>query len=240
MNSETSAVANSFLMLVLCFIPILIITIQAIVFLIRAWREAGNMGISKQVRKKVITNSAIFSLIPSLPIIIIMAVLMPALGKYLPWLRLSVIGSAMYENMAADIAVKSFGLSGIADSGLTPSIFVSVAWVMTLGVIMYPLANILFLKKYDSGIKKAQAKGSFIEKAIPAMFIGIMALYVGPYLVAFDNILIITTVITSGAFVFLFEYIGKRSKAKWLKEFSFPLAMLTGMISAALLSPILS
>lgn len=240
MNSETSAVANSGLLLVLCAVPVAIIAVQAIIFLVRAWKEAGRLGISMETRRKVITNSAVFSIIPSLPIIIIMAVLLPALGKYLPWLRLSVIGSAMYENMAADMTVKAFGLSGVADSGMTPSIFISVAWVMTLGVILYPLANIFILKRFDSGIKRGVSKGGFMQYGITAMFVGVMAVFVTPYLVRFSNPTGITTVFVSAVAIGIFDLLNKRFCISWLKEFSFPLSMVIGMASAIPLSGLFS
>ena len=43
---------------------------------------------------KVVKSSALFSVVPSLPIIISYMILMPVLGKFFAWLRLSVIGSA--------------------------------------------------------------------------------------------------------------------------------------------------
>ncbi len=232
MNSETSILANSGLMLILCVIPIVIVTVQAVIFLMRAWREADRIGIDKGVLKKVVVNSAIFSIVPSLPIIIIMAVLMPALGKYLPWLRLSVIGSAMYENMAADMTVKAFGLSGIADSGLTPSIFLSVAWVMTIGIISYPIWNIIALKRYDMKITSMKGKGGFIEKAIPALFVGVMAVLGIPQLVNFSNPTGITTVIIAGISVVLLDKIANKTGISALKDFSFPISMVIGMVSA--------
>ncbi len=234
MNSETSAVANSTLMLLLCGTVIVIVAVQAVIFLVRANKEAGNLGISKEIRKKVIVNAGLFSILPSLPIVIILAVLLPVLGQYLPWLRLSVIGSAMYENMAADITVKTFGLSGVADSGMTPSIFLSVAWVMTLGVILYPVANIVFLKSYTGGIRKAQSKGGFLHVGVPSMFVGLMGVYAGPYVVNFKNPTGITTVVVAGVLVFAFDAIAKKSGVGWLKDFSFPLAMVAGMASAIL------
>ncbi len=238
MNTETNLVANSGLMFILCLIPIVIIAIQAVVFLIRAYREAGNMGITAATRKKVIINSAVFSIVPTLPIILIMAVLMPALGKYLPWLRLSVIGSAFYENMAADMAVKAFGLTGIADTGMTPSIFISVAWVMTLGVLMYPLANIFFLKSLDKGFKKMKSKGGFLAKITPAMFLGLMAAYGGSYVANYQNYLSIVAILTSGVLIFLLGAIAKKSGQKWLNDFSFPLALIGGMAAAIIVSSI--
>ena len=232
MNNETSLISNSGLMLILCIIPITIVIVQAVVFLNRAWKEAERIGIDKGILKKVAVNSAVFSIVPSLPIIIIMAVLMPTLGTFFPWLRLTVIGSAMYENMAADITVKAFGLAGVADPGMTPSIFLSVAWVMTIGIISYPIWNIIALKKYDKKLSSMKNKGGFIEKAIPALFTGVMAVLGAPMLVDFNNLTGITTIIVAGILVMLLEKIAKKTEISALKDFSFPISMIIGMASA--------
>jgi len=232
MNNVTSQFVNSPLMLILCLIPIVIVLFQAVVFMLKAWKEAKKIGIETSVLKKVVVNSAVFSLVPSLPIVIILAVLMPTLGRFFPWLRLSVIGSAFYENMAADMTVKAFGLSGVADTGMTPSIFLSVAWVMTVGIISYPILNIIALKGYDRKMTKMKSKGGFIEVAIPAMFIGLLAVLGIPNLVNFKNPAGITTIIIAGIFVTIMDKIAEKTGIKALKDFSFPISMLIGMASA--------
>ena len=238
MNPVTSQFLNSPLMFILCLIPIVIVLFQAVMFLLKAWNEADKIGIETSVLKKVVVNSALFSLVPSLPIVIILAVLMPTLGKFFPWLRLSVIGSAFYENMAADMTVKAFGLSGVADTGMTPSIFISVAWVMTLGIISYPLLSIFALKGYDRKMTKMKSKGGFIEVAIPAMFLGLLAVLGVPYLVNFKNPTAITTVIVAGIFVIIMDKLAAKTGVKALKDFSFPISMVIGMASAILFSSI--
>ncbi len=240
MNPETMAIANSGFMLLLCAIPIAIVLFQAIIFLIKAWREAKAIGIPVSTLKRVATNSAVFSIVPSLPIIIILSVLMPALGKYFPWLRLSVIGSAMYESMAATTTVKSFGFMNLVDSHITPSIFLSIAWVMTLGIISYPIANIIFLKRYDTTVTSLKRKGGFIEQAIGALFIGFMAVMGIPELVNYKNPVGITTIIVAGLVAIIIEKFAKKSeKGSILKDFSFPISMIVGMASAIPISKIL-
>ena len=39
--------------------------------------------------------------------------LVPSLGRYFPWLRLSVVGSAAYETMVANMAAEALGLESI-------------------------------------------------------------------------------------------------------------------------------
>lgn len=238
MNPATQAVANSNLLFVLCAAVILIVVIQAAVFLFKAWNRGGALGISSETRKKVITNSAVFSVVPSIPIIIVLSTLIPTLGMYLPWLRLSVVGSAMYENMAADTTVKTFGLYGISDPGMTPSIFLSVAWVMTLGVISYPLINALFLKRYTGGLAKMKQKGGFIQVAIPAMFVGLIGPMAVPSIVNFENPAGIAAIVIAGISVLSMNKIAEKTKVASFKEFSFPLSMVIGMVSAAVINNI--
>jgi len=232
MNSETAAIANSTVFLLAAGAVILIVVLQALIFLAKAWRRGRELGISNATMKKVATNAAVFTIVPSLPIIIIMSVLMPPLGKVLPWLRLSILGSAMYETFAADTTVKTFGLMSLTDTGITPAIFISILWVMTLGVIFYPLMNIFFLKRFDTTMTNLRKKGGFIELAIGAMFIGLMVAIGVPMLVNFKIPTYITTIFVSGIVVVLLEKMTDKTGISALKDFAFPLSMVIGMASA--------
>lgn len=92
--SDHFVIANSPLMFLLCGIVILYVLGQSLFFMIRAWKHGKAIGLSTQTMKSVITGSALFSIVPSIPILIILVMLMSALGNYFPWLRLSVIGSS--------------------------------------------------------------------------------------------------------------------------------------------------
>ena len=138
-------IANSNILFILAGLTVLVVVLQSVLFINKAMKRAKEMGIEKEVIKKTITNSAIFSVIPSLPIIVMLLALSIPLGRYFPWLRLSVVGSAVYESMAANVAVVAMGLKDISDPNLTPTIFGVVMWVMTLGIIWGILFNISFM-----------------------------------------------------------------------------------------------
>lgn len=121
-------------MAVLCGAAILFVLVQSALFFRMAQKRALELGITSSDIKKVVKSSAIFSVIPSLPIIISYMILLPALGKFFPWLRLSVIGSASYETMAANMAVTSYGFAGLGVSNFTPEVYGAIAWVVTLGL----------------------------------------------------------------------------------------------------------
>ncbi|MDR1649396.1 MAG: DUF5058 family protein, partial [Synergistaceae bacterium] len=135
-------VANSSLMFFLCFAVIVFVLLQAVLFIRLAWRRGAELGIERATMKKAMTNAAVFSIVPSLPIVVMLTVLTFNLGKYFPWLRLSVVGSAAYENMAADMVAKASGLAGIADPGFDLPIFTMAMWVMSVGIIWGIVFNI--------------------------------------------------------------------------------------------------
>ena len=101
------SVANSPVMAAFCGLAILVVLVQAAIFFRTAWKRALELGFEKKDLMKVVKSSALFSVVPSLPIIISYMILMPVLGKFFAWLRLSVIGSASYETLAANMAVTS-------------------------------------------------------------------------------------------------------------------------------------
>lgn len=94
------SVANSPVMAAFCGLAILVVLVQAAIFFRTAWKRALELGFEKRDLMKVVKSSALFSVVPSLPIIISYMILMPVLGKFFAWLRLSVIGSASYETLA--------------------------------------------------------------------------------------------------------------------------------------------
>ena len=105
--------ANSTTMAILCGITILIVLLQPVIFMIVAFKRGKELNMTDQEMKEAARSSAIFSIIPSLPIIVSYLLLVPSLGRYFPWLRLSVVGSAAYETMVANMAAEALGLESI-------------------------------------------------------------------------------------------------------------------------------
>jgi hypothetical protein len=232
--------ANSGIVFLICGIPIILCVVQSIIYIRMGVKETKALGMNQTNVKKAITNSAIFSILPSLPIVVSVAALMPALGKYVPWLRLSVIGSVAYETACADMTMKGLGYSGMGDTSMTQAAFVSVVFVMCIVSVVWPLANVIGLKFYDKKLKKAQAKpGGFMKVAAGAMFIGLMCVVFVPRTVNAADPVGIVTCLVAGVAVLLIEKVAKALKIKVLADFSFPIAMILGMITAIISTNIL-
>lgn len=226
-------IANSNIMFILTGLTILVVVLQSILFITKAMKRAKEMGIKKEVINKTITNSAIFSVIPSLPVIVMLLALSVPLGRYFPWLRLSVVGSAVYESMAANVAVVAMGLKDISDPNLTPTIFGVVMWVMSIGIIWGIVFNIFFLDKLDKYTKKAKAtKNAFIPIFSGALFSGMLAVLSVPHVANTKKISGIVSFVAAGIAVMIFQKIGKNPKFKVINEFSLPIALIVGMAAA--------
>jgi len=232
-----SFIANSSIMALLCGGAIVFAMVQSVLFFRLAYKQAKEVGLTKSDIKKVVKGSAIFSIIPSLPILISYMILLPALGKFFPWLRLSVIGSAAYETMAANMAVTGFGYDGLGGANLSPNIYGSIMWVVTLGVMVSSL-TVLILRRYDNKMQEVTAnKSSFGALVGPIMLLSLMAAFSTPYLTDFSNPVAIITIIVSAGSMVLIDKLSK--KYATLKEFAFALSMVLGMVSASIATSII-
>ena len=148
---------NSPILFVIVGAIIALVLAQSVFFLIRAVKRAKQLGISSSTVKKTISSAAIFTIAPAVAVLIGVVALSKSLGIPLPWLRLSVIGSITYETVAAGNALESAGLS--AGATITdPAIYVTVAWVMTVGIAAGLVLVPFVTKKIQSGMTKMGMK----------------------------------------------------------------------------------
>jgi len=248
MNHYLNSVnASSFYLIVAIILAF--ITVMCVVFLMKSYRAGVKLGMDKKVLKKTITASATFTLLPSISILLGVIALSGTLGVPLSWLRLSVIGALQYELNVAEIAAQSVGLSGLVISELNMKAFVTIALVMTAGILGGVICCIFFLKKYLGKVQSApkkenSGKPGFGAHATTAMFVGLCAAYIGSYIgkaVPRDgsDIMPILVAIIAACIMAVFEYfIQKKGKAV-LENFSLAASMLLAMASAVLIQMIL-
>ena len=147
-------IANSWWMYMLGVIVVVFVLAGCIFFILRAFKDAKKKGMDQKKLKKVVINSAIFTILPSISILIGVVTLSGTLGVPLPWIRLSVIGALHYEGAAVKTALDAFGVETITNN----EVFVTIAWVMTLGILTGPLFCLFGFKAYDKKVlSKAKA-----------------------------------------------------------------------------------
>jgi hypothetical protein len=218
-------VAGTFIIFVLC---------QAIFFLVRAYREGINIGMEKKVLRRTIKTSIAFTVAPAVSILLGVITLSKFLGLPLPWLRLSILGAITYELTAAASAAATMGIS-ISEAITSGQIYVTILWVMTLGIIPSMLLIPLFLKKFQSGmsvIKKRDPVWS--EHFMTALFMGMISAFLGVVfkdvsqgLVGFISVFVM---MFSAAVMIVIGLLLKKYKVKALEDYALPISMLSGMV----------
>lgn len=228
------------------------ITVMCVVFLVKSYKAGVKLGMDKNVLRKTIVSSATFTLLPSISILLGVIALSGTLGVPFSWLRLSVIGALQYELNVAEIAAQSLGLTGLQVSELSESAFVTIALVMTVGILGGVFCCIFFLKKYMNKISKKPAskettkdtgdkKPGFGAYATTAMFVGLCAAYIGSYIgkavprEGFDVMPLIVAVIAA-ACMGVFEFFIQKKNVKVLENFSLAASMLIAMAAAVLIN----
>ena len=251
MNEYLSRVNAGYFYLIVALV-LAFITAMCVVFLVKSYRAGVKLGMDKKVLRKTITASATFTFLPSVSILLGVIALAGSLGVPLPWVRLSVIGALHYEGTAADVASRAAGMSGLNAAELTGDTFVTIALLMTVGIMWSVIMCIIFCKWYAKKLAGKPEQEAAAGEAVPvekkkkgfgdvmfiAMFIGLVSAYIGSYVGVFTSsgdYMPITVAVVAGAVMAICEYITKKLKQEWLESFSMALSMLVGMSAAVLL-----
>ena len=224
---------NSGFVYLLSAIVIAFVFASAFFFLVRAWRQARRLGIGTGTLKKVMASSAVFTIVPSISILMGVVALSKALGIAIPWLRLSVIGSLSYEATAAAAAASAFGydLSMPIDD---PRIYTAIVWAMCAGTLPAFVIVPLFCRKIERGMMKIENKDRrWGEILITSLFIGMLSVFVGVQFAGVTQGLTgwvpVFVMISSIVIMVLCERLSKLPSWKWVESYALPLSMLGSM-----------
>jgi len=222
-------------MAVLCGVTILIVLLQPVLFVMLALKRGKELNMPKEELKEAARSSAIFSIVPSLPIVVSYLMLVPLLGRYFPWLRLSVVGSATYETMVANMAAQAFGLESMAVDDIPLDVFVAIIFVVSIGILGGNIFNVIFLKTYDKGVESVKSRNAALVPIITsAMFLGMYGTFAAPYLTSISDLPMISAIVSAGAMSIVMSRVSKAVPK--LKEFAFPISMLTGMFISCIVN----
>lgn len=237
---------NSAPMYLICGAIVAFVAVVCVIFLIRAYRAGKALGMDTTKMKRVIVSSATFSVLPSVGILLGVIALSGNLGIPWPWLRLSVIGALHYETQVAQAAAEQVGMSKLSASEMTPQSFATIALLMSVCIMWGMVLSIFFNKKYTKklGSDGGSGKAGFGDKAMTAMFIGLVSAYIGSYIGSFvsndglfsfsGDYLPLIVAATSALVMALFVFLGEKKKLAWVDNFSIAGSMIAGMAVAVL------
>lgn len=219
---------------------IALVLAQSVFFLVRAVKRAKELGIAKGTVTKTITSAALFTIAPAVAILVGIVALSKSLGLALPWLRLSVIGSITYETVAAGNAIEAAGQT-MSELVSDPSIFITIAWVMTVGIA----AGLVFVpfvtKKLQSGMSKIGMKDKkWGEIFNNAMFLGMISAFLGYVFCDVglifkgdtSGLIPVCVMAVSAVVMAVLGLLATKTKIRWLTDYALPVSLVAGMASA--------
>ena len=231
---------NHPILFVIVGLIIAVVMAQSVFFLVKALKRAKELGIKKEVIKKTITSSAVFTIAPAIAVLVGVVALSKSLGIAVPWLRLSVIGSITYETVAAGNALEAAGMS--AGSNITDSaVFVSIIWVMTVGIAAGLVLVPFVTKKIQSGMSNIGMKDKkWGEIFNNAMFLGMISAFLG---YVFCDVSLVFKGDTSGLIPVCVMFVSAvvmaicgilatKLKLRWLTDYALPMSLVGGMAAA--------
>ncbi len=194
---------------------------QSIVFYKKAYQRGLEMGITKHQLRETTRSSAIFSIVPSIPILIGLVAMIPLFGDAsIPWIRLSVLGSVSYETYAA-VAIKD--AAQVTTLMENMSVYSAAVWTMTISIMSGLLVLIFNYKAYTKKLAEIRKKDSrWATILIAALFMGLVGT-IGAQQVVLGSYNLIALLISMAIMAILG---GLSFKFKWIEEFALPVSII--------------
>lgn len=227
-------IISSPLLLIMVVIGLLYITGFSVVYLVKAKKRAIEMGITKEEVNGIVKSSAVFSIVPSLSIVIGLIALAAAMGTVWSWWRLSVIGSLSYETQIASslAAVLGFGSTTEMMANASGEQFGVVMILMSVGMLSGFLILIPFGKKLSTSVDKTKGGNGWSSVLSGCFMLVLLAVYV-PVLLICDTIQALV-MITGLVVALILSALASKPGMEWLNNFIMAGSMIVGMLSSLL------
>lgn len=236
-----SSILNSPLLYALVIGGIAVVFLISVFFFVRARKRCLELGISQKEFNATMRGCIVFSIVPSIAVIIGLFSLAPLLGTPWPWFRLSVVGSLQYELMAADLAATGAGYESLAafSASEDPSALGAVMFAMSIGIMAGMVCNIFLTKRIcKTASSFTQKSGPWGALAISCFLTCMMCTFLPAQMIS--GIIPLLTVIVSAAVTIILTKVAIKMNIRWLADYIMSFALIIGMAAAVVFTNILA
>jgi hypothetical protein len=214
--------------IIICVLYIL----SLIILIIRkSWVRALETGYHKEQLWRVVKMSVSYAFVPSIAVLVGFFTLVPMLGIPLSWWRLSVVGNTSYEIMAANMAMKTAGVTDV--SSATAREFILIMYVMALGIMGGMVISVILSENIQKGTFKLRTVDRrWSALGVSTYMLTILIVFIVPIFLGFSVALL--TLLTSAMLMIILKLLIGKFNMIWLNEFSLTISMLTAMVSSVL------
>ena len=225
-------IISSPLLLTMVIIGLVYIVGFSLVYLKKAYSHCLELGISKSELKTVIKSSLVFSIVPSLSIVVGLFALISILGTVWSWWRLSVIGSLSYESLISSSVASAIGYATNAEmlENATGRQFGVVMILMSIGMLSGFFILLPLGKKLSMSVNKTEGTNNWKYVLSGTFMLCLFAVYI-PVLLIGDTVQA-AVMITGLVIAVALGIIAKKPGLKWLNDFIMAFSMIGGMISS--------
>lgn len=210
--------------------------------LVTNYKEARKLGFETKTLKDTITSAFIFSIAPSIAILIGLITLSKIFGPMISAMRLGTLGAVTYELPAALNVISGVYKKSVGDV-LSADIVVTALWVMTFGCIPPLLIIPFYYEKLEKRLKDLKERDTkWNEILMDSLFLGMISAFIG-YVIApktddlgnsYISVLAILTFLSSAVLIALFGLVVNKKGFKFLRNYALPLSMVLAMALAIL------
>lgn len=223
-------IANSIPMWIAAGVAITLVLFQAFIFAKKSYATGKKIGLTEEQMKSAMKSSFITSIGPSIVVLTGLLSLLVTVGGPMAWMRLSFIGSVMFELMAASFGAEALGVKMGIDP-MTNVAFANAVWTMILGSIGWVIFATLTADKMDKVQQKISKGDKGLIKVISvAAMLGSFGSLVSGHLIAMNKNTI--AALAGGAIMLVLSPLADKKDIKWLKEWVLAIALFGGMFVA--------
>ena len=234
---------NSAFMYGVTVLVVLFVLAQSAFFLMRAYRRALELGISREKLHRTIVSTAVFTIAPAISFLLGVVTLSKFLGIPLPWIRMSVVGALTYELPAATSTANALGIS-LSEMITDPKVYTAIAWVMTLGIMPSIILPPLLMKKIQGGMVNLKRKDEkWGDIFMTSLFLGMISAFLGMVFAdirkGLAGFIPIFVLLVSAALMAACGLLIKKKGWQWLETYAMAISMVGAMIFAIVITPAL-
>lgn len=231
LNKEYLEVANSPWLWAMVIPTVLMVCVQAYVFMRNAIKAGPIVGLTKKDLKEAIRAGAICSIGPGLSMFTVMIAMMSILGGPFSWLRLSIIGTITTEMLAATAGAEGMGVQ-LAGPDYGVIAFACSVWVITLNTWGSFVVNLLFAHKMEKIKVAVEKRDIYMFNAVGScVMIGCIAMFLAGQMTGGVGKFSAAAI----GFVSMLILLQISKKVPKLAEYNVGVAMLIGIIGAQFL-----
>jgi len=246
---DLMSIANSPAMWIACGIPVLFVIFQAVLFLREARNAGKQMGLTQVQMKNAMRSSAVTSIGPSIVVLSGMLSLLVTVGAPMGWMRLSMIGSVMFESIAAGLGTSAVGVT-LGTDPMTSEALGMAIWTMILcsiGWVIFATFSASRMDKIEVRLSKGNA-GTLTTIASCAI-IGVFSAMCASHLIkpaylivqaadaaevggAWKNCL---ACVLGAIIMYVLNTLAAKKEIGWLKEWALTITIIAAMVITAII-----